>query len=73
LSYEERKELHRIEQKIAKAEQVVSTLRQQLHDPEIMSDSERLAKLYAQLQEAENNVEQIYQRWEELELLNENN
>jgi ATP-binding cassette subfamily F protein uup len=73
LSYEERKELHRIEQKIAKAEQVVSTLRQQLHDPEIMSDSERLAKLYTQLQEAENNVEQIYQRWEELELLNENN
>jgi ATP-binding cassette subfamily F protein uup len=73
LSYEERKELHRIEQKIAKAEQVVGTLRQQLHDPEIMSDSERLAKLYAQLQKAENNVEQIYQRWEELELLNENN
>jgi ATP-binding cassette subfamily F protein uup len=73
LSYEERKELHRIEQKIAKAEQVVGTLRQQLHDPEIMSDSECLAKLYAQLQEAENNVEQIYQRWEELELLNENN
>jgi ATP-binding cassette subfamily F protein uup len=73
LSYEERKELNRIEQKIAKAEQVVDTLRQQLHDPEIMSDSERLAKLYAQLQEAENNAEQIYQRWEELELLNKSN
>jgi ATP-binding cassette subfamily F protein uup len=73
LSYEERKELNRIEQKIAKAEQAVDTLRQQLHDPGIMSDSGCLAKLYAQLQEAENNVEQIYQRWEELELLNKSN
>lgn len=73
LSYEQRKELNRIEQRIAKAEQVVDTIRRQIHDPEIMSDSERLTQLHAELQEAENSVEQIYQRWEELELLNKNN
>jgi ABC transport system ATP-binding/permease protein len=69
LSYEERKELNRMEQKIAKAEEAVAALQQQLHDPEIMTEAERLADLYVQLQEAENKVEQLYQRWEALETL----
>ena len=69
LSYEERKELNRMEQKIAKAEEAVAALQQQLHNPEIMTEAERLADLYAQLQEAESKVEQLYQRWEELETL----
>ncbi|QBQ53109.1 ABC-F family ATP-binding cassette domain-containing protein [Nitrosococcus wardiae] len=73
LSYEERKELNRIEQKISKAEQVVDAFQQRLHDPEITSDFERLTELYAQLKEAENKVAQLYQRWEELELINQNN
>ncbi|ADJ28085.1 ABC-F family ATP-binding cassette domain-containing protein [Nitrosococcus watsonii] len=69
LSYEERKELNRIEKKISKAEQALETFQERLHDPEIMSDSERLTALYAQLQESRNKVDQLYQRWEELESL----
>lgn len=72
LSHEERKELNRIEQKIAKAEQAVEVFQQQLHDPQITSDFEKLTELYEQLQEAENKVARLYQRWEELELLNQN-
>ncbi|ABA57763.1 ABC transporter, ATPase subunit [Nitrosococcus oceani ATCC 19707] len=69
LSYEERKELSRIEKKILKAEKSLETFQERLHDPEIMSDSERLTTLYAQLQESKNKVDRLYQRWEELELL----
>lgn len=71
LSHEERKELNRIEKKIARSEEAVRTLQQQIHDPAIMSNAERLAELHGQLQEAESKVEQLYGRWEELEALNQ--
>jgi len=67
LAFEERKELNRIERQIEKAEGMADNLQQQLHDPEIMCDADRLAKRYAEHQEAQNKVEQLYQRWEELE------
>jgi ATP-binding cassette subfamily F protein uup len=72
LAYEERKELNRIERKIEKAEGNVETLQQQLHDPVIMCDAVRLAELYDALQGAEEKVDRLYQRWEELETLEEN-
>ncbi len=70
IRHDEQKELNRIENKIQKAEATVGSFQQQLQDPDIMSDAERLEKLYRQLQEAEENVAQLYQRWEELEALN---
>ncbi|MBF0289037.1 MAG: ABC-F family ATP-binding cassette domain-containing protein [SAR324 cluster bacterium] len=71
LSYEEQKELNRIETKIQKAEESVISLQQQLQDPEIMSDAERLAALCVRCEEAEGRVEVLYERWEELEALNQ--
>ena len=42
-------------------------MKRQLHDPEIMSDADLLAKRYAEHQKAQKKVEQLYERWEELE------
>jgi len=67
MAYEERKELNRIERQIEKAEGIANNLQLQLHDPEITSDALRLAEIYAKYQEAKKKVEQLYQRWEELE------
>jgi len=68
-AYEARKELNRIEKQIEKAEGVADNLQRQLHDPKIMCDADRLAERYAQHQEAQKKVEQLYERWEELEAL----
>ena len=67
LSYEEKKELDRIDKKIEKAEGDVAVIQQKLHDPAIMSDAARLKELYAELQAAEAKVASIYARWQELE------
>ena len=67
LSYEEKKELDRIDKKIEKAEAEVAAVQLQLHDPAIMSDAGRLKELYAQLKVAEARVGEIYARWQELE------
>jgi ATP-binding cassette subfamily F protein uup len=69
LSREERKELDGIEKKIEKSETEVQRLQQQLHDPAIMSDAERLKELYSELQAAETKVAKLYERWQELEAL----
>jgi ABC transport system ATP-binding/permease protein len=71
LAFEERKELGRIERQIEKAEGVADDLQRQLYDPAITSDADRLAKLYAEHQEAQKKVAQLYQRWERLEALSE--
>jgi ATP-binding cassette subfamily F protein uup len=68
-AYEARKELNRIEKQIEKAEGIADNLQQQLHDSEIMCDAHRLAERYAQHQEAQKKVDQLYERWEELEAL----
>ncbi|RZB33310.1 MAG: ABC transport system ATP-binding/permease protein [Desulfobacteraceae bacterium Eth-SRB2] len=69
LAYEERKELTRIEKQIEKAEGIADNLQRQLHDPKIMCDAHRLAKRYAEHQEAQKKVDHLYERWEELEAL----
>jgi ATP-binding cassette subfamily F protein uup len=69
LAYEVRKELNRIEKQIEKAEGVEDNLKRRLHDPTIMCDADRLAQIYAEHQEAQRKVEQLYERWEELEAL----
>jgi ATP-binding cassette subfamily F protein uup len=69
LDYEEHKELNRIERQIEKAEGIADNLQRQVHDPGIMCDAVRLAEKYAEHQEAQKKVEQLYERWEELEAL----
>mgnify|MGYP000275958333 CR=1 FL=1 len=65
-TYEARKELNRIEKQIETAEGLADQLQRQLHDPKIMCDADQLAKRYAQHQDAQKKVEQLYERWEEL-------
>jgi len=67
LAHEERKELNRIEKQIEKAEGIADNLKRQLHDPSIMYAADRLAQIYAEHQEAQKKVEQLYERWEELD------
>ena len=67
LAREERKEIGRIEKQLEKAEGIADDLQRQLHDPEIQCDAVRLAEIYSKHQEAQMRVEQLYQRWEELE------
>ena len=69
LAYEERKELNRIEKQIEKAEGIADNLQRQLQDPGIMCDADQLAERYAEHQEGQKKVEQLYERWEELEAL----
>lgn len=67
LSYEERKELSRIEGKIEKAQNKVEQLKTQYADPAIVSDPERLLALAKEINTAEEAVDQLYRRWEVLD------
>lgn len=67
ISYEERKEYARIERSIAKAEEKVGVLEARVGSPEIASDAEKLEKIYQELGEAKQALEDLYMRWEELE------
>lgn len=46
-------------------------MRGRLDDPLIASDAVRLGELYAELTEAEEKVRRLYDRWAELEALQE--
>ena len=69
LTFEQRKELNRLEKRIEKAEQRVSELQKQLEDPALASDNNKLQEHYQTVQKAEQDVEALYERWEELESL----
>jgi ABC transport system ATP-binding/permease protein len=67
LHYLEKKELDTIEIWILEAEQEVEQCRQAMDDKKIAVDSHALGAAYERLSEAENKVEQLYARWDELE------
>ena len=67
LSYLEAREYATIEQRVAEAEQVLQAKRIQLEDPAIASDGPRLLTAHAEMDEAQNNVDELYARWSELE------
>jgi ATP-binding cassette subfamily F protein uup len=67
LSYKEARELETIEQRIAEAEERLRISRETLEDPAIASDGPRLLAASAQIAEAQNEVDQLYARWTELE------
>ena len=69
ISYEDRKEWQRIEGKIQKAESEVVQLGALLHAPENLNDLAKLQELSDQLVAAEGRVQQLYDRWAELEEL----
>jgi len=67
LSYLEAREYDTIEQRVAEAEQILQARRNQLEDPEIVSDGPRLVTAHAEMEEAQNQVDTLYARWAELE------
>jgi len=67
LSYIEARELATIEQRIAESEDQLRLRRAAVEDPAIASDGPRLLDAYAQLTEAQKEVDDLYARWAELE------
>jgi ABC transport system ATP-binding/permease protein len=67
LSYLEAREYASIEQRVADAEQALQSKRVQLEDPAIASDGPRLLLAHAEMEEAQNSVDELYARWSELE------
>ena len=67
LSYLEAREYAAIEQRIAQAEESLAQKRANAEDPAISSDAERLLVAHGELQQAQKDVDALYERWAELE------
>jgi ATP-binding cassette subfamily F protein uup len=67
LSYTEKKEYEQIEGKILKMEEERSTLNQKLEDPAVAHNPQELELYCTQIGLIENQIEQLYIRWDELE------
>jgi len=67
ITYGERLELAAIEEKILEAEEKLEQCRQQLENPAVISNAEELARWCALLQPAQEKVDKLYARWEDLE------
>lgn len=67
LSYRERQEYQQIEGEILKLEQKIEELNQLLEDDEITQKPEKLQEVCSAVGVAENQIEQLYLRWEELD------
>jgi ATP-binding cassette subfamily F protein uup len=66
-TYKEQRELAQIEANILNAEAAVTACRAAIEDPAVAADAAALQQRYAELQDAESRVEQLYARWAELE------
>ena len=67
LSYLEAREYAAMEQRIAEAEEMLREKRGNAEDPSIASDAERLVIAHHELEQAQEEVDALYQRWAELE------
>ncbi|MGB8890296.1 MAG: ABC-F family ATP-binding cassette domain-containing protein [Candidatus Korobacteraceae bacterium] len=67
LSYLEAREYATLEQRIAEAEEQLKAARAAYEDPSIASNAERLVVAQSELQRAQQHLDQLYARWEELE------
>ena len=67
LSYLEAREYATIDQRIADAEQLVQAKRADLEDPANATDAQHLLKAQAALDEAQGDLDALYDRWAELE------
>lgn len=63
----DQREYDGIEDKIAEAEDSVSELQKKMELPEVVSDSAELAATWTALETAQQEVENLYSRWDELE------
>jgi ABC transport system ATP-binding/permease protein len=73
LSYKDQRELDKLPQLIEQLEQISADLQTQLSAPDLYqtASGEKVSELQQQMSEMEQNLEQAYARWEELESLKE--
>ncbi len=67
LSYLEQREYDALEQRIADAEGEVMRLQRMLESGEVATDGKRLQDTYASIEPAQQQVDELYTRWAELE------
>ena len=67
LSYLDAREYASIEERIARAEELLQLKHAAMNDPAIASDASRLLALSTEIEEAQRLVNQLYERWAELE------
>jgi ABC transport system ATP-binding/permease protein len=67
LSYLEKKEYEKIEEKISKHEEEIQQLHRALEDPARAQSPEQLQEICSEIALVENHIERLYLRWEELE------
>ena len=67
LSYLEAREYETIEHRVAEAEHLLQSKREQLEDPAIASDGPSLLAAHAEMEAAQNEVDTLYARWAALE------
>jgi ATP-binding cassette subfamily F protein uup len=67
LSFKEVREFASIEERIAQAEEQLRIKQGALEDPKVMGDRTRLQRALSDMQEAQQAVDHLYERWAELE------
>ena len=67
LSYQEQKELSRMEERIAKQDERVATARRALHDPALAANPAGLIDAQKAVDAEQQKADELYQRWGELE------
>lgn len=68
MSYSEKREWEQMEGKILALEQEIEKLETQIHDPVIASQPEKMQQTCQELDLKQKALEQLFQRWQELEL-----
>ncbi|MDP1880231.1 MAG: ABC-F family ATP-binding cassette domain-containing protein [Parachlamydiaceae bacterium] len=69
MSFNQKREWEQIEGKITTIEEEIAKLQKQIHDPNASLDPLKLQKLCEELDEKQKIHDQLYLRWQELELL----
>jgi ABC transport system ATP-binding/permease protein len=72
LSYLDQREYDQLEEKIETAETLQQQLEEDIADSALATDPEKLAECWQKLEQVKKEIEDLYNRWEELEIKKEN-
>ncbi len=67
ITREERKELPKLEKKIEQAEAALTELKSTLESPDLINAVEELAQKWKEVEQAQSELEALYERWQELQ------
>ncbi|MDA3915997.1 MAG: ABC transporter ATP-binding protein, partial [Deltaproteobacteria bacterium] len=66
-TYKEKYELENIEEKILEKEEMVEKFTNKIQDPEIINNPEKMKLFCSKLEQSQEDVNTLYERWEFLE------